>query len=1135
MRHYYPLNTLTRVSGSLRPEAGGEGAAASAAAWLTLISGQPCGATTQLTEAAGRRGARVEVMLHRQLLQDDGRGLATGVHDTTVLTARLALSVGAELLVERTAAGGSGGASGSAVAAAHGPLAAGADAAHPEWVWAWATRAAIHRSQPVLMQADLADLRAEVQLLESLRETATGASAPASEAAGAGAVASGSVAGGAGGSEAVAESEVLRSGISPPADSSTHLAPLPTVNSEAPVARAAWLSRYATRFEPLAAEVWWLQRDGCGESAQGAASSLAKQRGAGVQRCDAYPRDLAAACSPASAGGHAALPLGLRQLCHHLAPQAQAHASGALSAEGLPPWLHILTLQVRDAVTDDVVLRLQNVGGPAVTVDVDAVLGRRAAQRSQKRSASAPQQAADDELREGGRAFAPTALSSWRVRTLTLNRPEHYLDAALGTHAGLTAAAATSVHGDIRQVWQGPHKLAFPGSRLVGGPHGVHWYGESLLAGLRTSPQEVRRVTGAHLALSGAANVAARFSAEAGQSTAGLIDSFVSQNTEEAGVFLSDAALTQMKADAAVAKPPGGRLLLAAPAVAAGAARGGQAGSRQDARKHGAREAAAAAADKAAAGAAARQPSRVMPAADRKYSADAVAARDAAAEGAAAVPRVSGPSSVSLKGVLSRQLSTHAHLTVAPHSIRSALLGLVADGEGVQPSRIADGLAAEASAVLAEIAPEAGLPAGAERAGGHGEGSADEAHDDSGGVAKHPRDEGKANLLGLIASVVVDPQERQALLAQVRAGKPLTAAQDKRLFKLSREPHRQHTQAEPSNLPELLEQAAAPAGGQTGAASGGKGGISAGRGALFGSPDPSGTPRPIRDSYYALEEGAKLAVPDAEGDEAVTARQASWELPTEEAPEANAAAASAAAAGAGKRGTLRGGSGSGATAGGDGSGRAAAAAPADPWAAEEAGHAGSSDMHSVIAALQYHAGSAKRRGGAAAAAAARGVRDGARRVWERAVSGGGGGRGEAPPTDSLFEDASAHEAVIGDPTAAVGQTDGDSLVLVAGLGVLCAACLFCCCGGFVLGRRGARPRRGAGGVGLAAGSGATGAAAGGEGTPGGAGDDDDAFTADGETWLQRAAGVLAYVGLLGPRADPRRAIIKRALNPAKVS
>lgn len=1243
-RHYYPLNAATRVSGLLPQGAatssGGAGAAAAdakaaAAGWLTVFSAQPLGTTTQLTRGDASRGSRLEIMLHRHLSQDDGRGLATGVIDYTRNTYRLALHVGAELLtpaadVAASAAAAAGGSAGSAPctsatgsAAPLSPLVAGFGAAHPEWSWAWATRLALHRAAPAgPMHADLAGLRAEMQLARALCDSdsdgAGAATAPTAE----------SSTGDAG------DGVVVRASIVPPHDSSTAAealaSALPVSHAEAPVPRAAWLSRFAASFTPLAADAWWLQ----------APSRACPDASGSPGRCDSYPAEteLRGLCAAASGkgqvkGGAGLLPLGVRQICHHLGDDADARAAAAphssLSAlsgasSGLPPWIHLLTLQARDAVTDDAVLRLHNAGGPSVTVDADAMLGRRAAARAEAAAGDAAAASSDG----ASSAHAPLVVASWRMRTLTLNRPEEYLD----THASLNALVEGSGYSGSSQESNAPSsapasglpshfyfdfasrgRVAFPSERLLQAQTQVQaqasgtgkgllsvWR-ESLWVSLRSAPLEVRRTAGAHLALSGAANVAARFSSEAGMSAEALADSFVSQNTAEAGVFLSDAALEKAAADAAAA---------ANAAAAAGA--GGSSGAGR----------ARLLLDAPPAGAAGQQqlPFRVD---DRKRSGKAVAARDAWPDSAAAAVPAAGQKKPAQAAAAARKSvgaltvrlrPTHAHMTLAPSSLRSALLSLVAD---TAVADAADTMAGKQDAVTVSSQPAldtaaltrallgAPLPplprnrkrgSGANSAKGGNAGSSAGVVDVREGASSgdQPGSDAALNaasqeLLALIAGVVVDLDERQAMTEAVRAGIALTPAQQRRLLKLSREQHRVHAQARPDNLPSLLAAVLRTSKGATGGEPpSGSGDAGAGMNSEF-SPEPPAPPPVPADSYIGVQLGLgkederesrdeavpAAETPDPEGDvtkrdqaqagagngngnvltdEAgapiVGAEAASWKIPgVDDAPSAGTGSGTGAGRSAGLRGAR--GAAAGGVAGesddrgdaGASEGRVASAgkrdADLDPWNAEEEREA--SSLRDLASALAYHA--PKRRRGAARGEASKQNR--------RAAAG------EAPlGFDDAAEDAEA-AAVINAATAGGAEAivtgrssrvpSGDAAFIgVAGL--LVAALLYWCCASGSAKRGAARGSRALGlkastpqsllPVHAAADGGAPSAGA----AHGDDGDDDkeydDAATAGVLHWI---AGALAKVGILaapesGGSAQARgKAMLKGLSNPSKVS
>jgi hypothetical protein len=133
-KHFYPLNTMTRVSGSVP---GGS-------AWLSLFTQQPFGAFAGAYgggEGGGGEGVALTVMLHRNLGQDDGRGLSSSVSDRTVLTPALratlgATPVGTQCCRSRVRGGG-------------------APPGGEEWGWKWAAAAAAHTTPVVALHADL--------------------------------------------------------------------------------------------------------------------------------------------------------------------------------------------------------------------------------------------------------------------------------------------------------------------------------------------------------------------------------------------------------------------------------------------------------------------------------------------------------------------------------------------------------------------------------------------------------------------------------------------------------------------------------------------------------------------------------------------------------------------------------------------------------------------------------------------------------------------------------------------------------------------------------------------------------------------------------------------------------------------
>jgi hypothetical protein len=277
--HYYPLNTLTRVSG--------RAVALDSSAWLTLYSAQPGGTTAQLLP--GMKGLYVEVMLHRHLSRDDGRGLGTGVYDSTVLAPALRLSVLAVVGAASCApAAAKLAPADESARAAPGPDAAAGgspplSAWHEDWVWGWATRAALLQAPLMVLYADLSGLQPPGTILPAAPFTA-----PPRE----------------------------------PGSDVAHLSLL--VRSEPAVPRGAWTSRYSTTYNAASGLPWQLPP---------------------APRPDAYPDRVAESCA---AGG---LLSGHPTVCRAVSGSSSSSSSFSSasfeSSRSLPPWVHMLTLQVR--------------------------------------------------------------------------------------------------------------------------------------------------------------------------------------------------------------------------------------------------------------------------------------------------------------------------------------------------------------------------------------------------------------------------------------------------------------------------------------------------------------------------------------------------------------------------------------------------------------------------------------------------------------------------------------------------------------------------------------------------------------------------------------------------------------------
>src|SRR5262249_17761226 len=154
-KHYYPLNTLSRLSGRVHATTprGADGEVPGATAWLTLFSAQPFGTTAR--ETAGD-GARMEGRLHRHLTRAAGRGPGRGVDADARRVARLLLTLSAEVDGAVTATAP---ATGAAASATGGPCRG--TLPHDDWAWAWSTRSVAHHHPLVTLHADLADVALE--------------------------------------------------------------------------------------------------------------------------------------------------------------------------------------------------------------------------------------------------------------------------------------------------------------------------------------------------------------------------------------------------------------------------------------------------------------------------------------------------------------------------------------------------------------------------------------------------------------------------------------------------------------------------------------------------------------------------------------------------------------------------------------------------------------------------------------------------------------------------------------------------------------------------------------------------------------------------------------------------------------
>ena len=235
---------------------------------------------------------------------------------------------------------------------------------------------------------------------------------------------------------------------------------------------------------------------------------------------------------------------------------------------GLPPWVHVLSLHVRDAVSDDSVLRLQNNGGPSVTVNMRVML---------KGSHGARAHVDASPLSS---VHLPLSVSSLRPRTLSLNHHEAYVAGQEGHHhhhSSSSRGGTAPVHvDDVTHR----HHLVFKGQRGLGSgtvstpltsatstaavaaaaaAAAAHPAAAlDLLSCLRSPTADVVRDTAAYIDAMGkfvASSTGSSFSvtkrsARGGGGGAAAGDDGSRQNTEEEGVFVSDAAMEKIRRDA---------------------------------------------------------------------------------------------------------------------------------------------------------------------------------------------------------------------------------------------------------------------------------------------------------------------------------------------------------------------------------------------------------------------------------------------------------------------------------------------------------------------------------------------------------------------------------------------------------
>lgn len=415
--YFYPLNTLARLSGEVAPQDGEEDRTVIPRAWLSVYTQQPFGVMTKNVQGGG--GTRMEVMLHRHLGQDDGRGLATGVLDTTKISPSLLLTVGA--FICRNSCG---------------PVEVDDSKQHPDWSWRWAAQASLHNTPLVVLHADLG------ATVESASVTVPS-----------------------------------RNSVSPPIDLSV---------------------------------------------------------GYGI---DADPkRDMKGAAEPKfdSVGGSGEYVLILAEPplpIESWSRRFSTHFSGLqTSSTPLPPWALISTLQVRDAVTDDVIFRLQNFGSRTSLIDIPRLL-------------SGPGVITLRQISEQIDDKEPQRLvgSSLSVKQL---RPRASLLMSIGGGAEYVRASEKN---------QRVLSFKFDSNRALAAREGFKASTLPLLQLLKENAGKVMTDT---------ANVLSRLGSDHATVLSGdsksLADALPAsqQNTNEEGVFISDAALEKTKSASQ------GRLLL---------------------------------------------------------------------------------------------------------------------------------------------------------------------------------------------------------------------------------------------------------------------------------------------------------------------------------------------------------------------------------------------------------------------------------------------------------------------------------------------------------------------------------------------------------------------------------------------
>lgn len=512
--HYYPLNGVTRVSGwvtnphSFAGAYGNEGEEPSTAedaaprippvASVELYVQQPLGVTAKetrrsISSSESIVGTRLEVMMHRYLRMDDGRGMGEGVHDRDSISPHIRVAVHAQWPELRSLA---------SVVANGGALIntqpdAEASEAHerrnhncdtdglkkalitlrknliakvmlqPFWTWTWASGVSFHTQPVVVMQADLYSLHEEFLIeQESRSETVT------------------------------------PKGMSHPIldDHFPILHPGMIVASEQPIARLVWQNRYSSRFDGLNSEgvlhVTEVNPDSSNGIHQNDISRAKVEENRFRSRSSSVLSDDSTKTDPIE-----------------------------WREDVLPPWISVESLHVRDGVSDETVVRIQNFGGPPVVLDLNTLFAGSgffiAPTNSEHNSAT--QHYSPQIIRLPH--HAPSTLTGHfaQSRTLTLNKPEHFL---LPAHND--DDTTTTSHPHRVQIYELEDQLTGDFPLAEGNLHDI----------VQRKPDHILKQLSKYMA-----------DESYFQKEENTVDSSADkQNTDEEGVFISDAALEKEQA-----------------------------------------------------------------------------------------------------------------------------------------------------------------------------------------------------------------------------------------------------------------------------------------------------------------------------------------------------------------------------------------------------------------------------------------------------------------------------------------------------------------------------------------------------------------------------------------------------------